>query len=428
MLGVTCAKIRERFLTRDIHTEVHYDLRGRCTPRSEGMSATEKESLKHRLHAAMTAQFRRSGAAWRHVLYASIGVIAISATTAFVEVGHQAPWLDYLSLLLGSTVFFLRANAQGLFAKAEKLRRAHFMLNSLAIRPRDGVVMNLPASADCLDLGAVSADRRYFDATTPPGPHRMVENLTECASYSEHLARRFWRLCCAVSIAGIALVLGMLWVDAAEGVGLTRVVPHAFALFVVGFIAELGVLFFRLEQASVATLSKTETLNAHKDLQVEDVLAALGDYDTALASTGIPIPDRIYKSMESELNKRWALLKKSCPNTGRNERGSAPLTKGDEDSPKPRNRLLRLLLDVFDNVEIRIFACHLDEPSLEDRLPGSSASPLEVANALVEWLTRRPWALAGFFAKLEEARPRYAEVIRELDQAWGRESSPVAVC
>lgn len=385
------------------------------------MPDTSKESLKYRLHATMTAKFLRAKQAWAWVLGTSVGIMGLSVTSVLVAAPGASAAIDFASVVFGITLFLLRVRAQTLYGEAEELRRAHRQLESHGIRPRDNVVLSLPSSIDTRDLGVVSPDREYYGTTAAPGPRRLAENLVESATYTRYLARRTSHLCAAVAVVGLVFVLGLLWygsVMGTGGTGLTRLVPHVFSFLVLGLAADLGISFGRLEKVATETVDRLEAIRPTPNLRIEDILPAVTDYDCALASTGAPIPDRIYAGMQDDLNARWTAYQKaktsyadSVPGTPSPKSSCAPATKR-------RAALRELLFTLFDDDELRRFVGDLDDPDLGTCLPGSAASFAVVVDELVGVLERRNQADAGFFAALEQIRPRFAPRIRDVAHRW----------
>lgn len=386
------------------------------------MHETAKESLKYRLHATMTSRFVRTKHAWSWVLYVSLGILGLSLASAIVVVPGASAAIDFFSVVFGVVLFLLRRHAQGLYAEAEELRRAHRQLDSHGVRPRDAVVLDMPASVEGLDLGPVSPERTYYGAMAEPGPSRVADNLVESAFYTRALARRTWKVCAASSLLGLFLVLGLLWYGSTMGAGgaiLSRLVPHVFSFLVLGFTADLGLSFHRLSEVASETVTRLEAIRTNERLRLEDLLPALTDYDCALAFTGAPIPDRVYASMQSELNSQWeAYLKMTA---SRNIPMPTPPTRDSSASTilsTKRIALRDLLFTVFDDEELRRFVGDLNDPELRACVPGPAASFASAVDALIGALERRQQADTGFFAVLEAMRPRFGEQIRDVAGLW----------
>lgn len=387
------------------------------------MSDVHEESLKYRLRAAMASQFVRAKRAWTWVMRASLGTLVLSTASVLVTRPAACALIDFLGVLLGAVVFYLRIHAQGLYGVAEELRRAHRQLESHGIRPRDSVVLNLPASLDGLDLGAASPEQPYYDTNAAPGPRRLADTLVESASYTRPLARRTWEICVAIVLGGLALVLGLLWygtVMGTGGTGLMRLVPHVSSFLVLGFAADLGVSFRRLEQVAAETVDRLQAIRINDNLRLEDLLPALTDYDCALAATGAPIPDRIYVAMRERLNAGWSIncaanteLDEPVPHTAETRLSS-------QGNAIARTEALRkLLFNLFDDAELRMFVSDLNDQDLRSSLKGTSASLVVVVDGLVGALERRNMANPDFFAALERRRPRFSRQILDVARLWG---------
>ena len=387
------------------------------------MPDANKESLKYLLHATMTAKFLRAKQAWTWVLCTSVGIIGLSVTSVLMSSPSAYAAIDFVSVVLGIALFSLRLRAQALYGEAEELRRAHRQLESHGIRPRDNVVLSLPASADTLNLGVVAPDREYYGTKAPPGPHRLADNLVESASYTRDLAHRTWQICAAVAVGSLILVLGLLWygtVMGTGGTGLMRLVPHLFSLLVFGIVADLGVSFGRLSRVATDTVGRLESVRDNPNLRIEDLIPAVTDYDCALASTGAPIPDRVYSGMQDELNKRWARYLETRASRSEPTLVEMPSTLPGVPVTKPRAALRDLLFTLFDDEELRRFVVDLADPDLSACLPGPAASFAAVVDGLVGVLARRKLADSDFFAALEQVRPRFVPRIREVAQLWAR--------
>lgn len=387
------------------------------------MADVDKVSLKHRLRVTMTAQFVRAERAWAWVLRASLGALALSIASVLVDDPVAFAVIDLLAVLLGVAVFSLRIRAQGLYGAAEELRRAHRHLESHGIRPRDLVVLNLPASLDRLDLGAASPEQPYYATTAAPGPRRLADILVESASYTYPLARSTWRHCAAIALGGFVLMLGLLWygtVMGTGGTGLMRLVPHISSIIVLGFAADLGIAFWRLEQAAAQTVERLEAIRTNDNLRLEDLLPAVTDYDCALAATGAPIPDWIYAPNKGPLNAQWAANHAAdAQPAGAVSVAAATSSPGKSTSMAKREALRTLLFTVFDDDELRMFVSDLNDQDLMASLRGSAASLVVVVDSLVGALERRNEASAEFFAALERRRPRFANQIQDIARLWG---------
>lgn len=390
------------------------------------MADVDKVSLKHRLRVTMTAQFVRAERAWAWVLCASLGALMLSIASVLIDDPVVFAVIDLLAVLLGVAVFSLRIRAQGLYGAAEELRRAHRHLESHGIRPRDLVVLNLPASLDRLDLGAASPEQPYYATTAAPGPRRLADILVETASYTHPLAQSTWRHCAALALGGLLLMIGLLWygtVMGTGGTGLMRLVPHISSIIVLGFAADLGVAFWRLEQAAAQTVERLEAFRTNDNLRLEDLLPAVTDYDCALAATGAPIPDWIYAPNKGPLNEQWAIN-----HAADSEPAGAVSAATSMGSPansrvmakrEAREALRTLLFTVFDDDELRMFVSDLNDQELMFSLKGSAASFVVVVDSLVGALERRNEASPEFFAALERRRPRVANRIRDVARLWG---------
>jgi hypothetical protein len=375
-----------------------------------------KTSFKSQLHAAMTAQFVRTKRGWKRVLGLGAVLFLLSMVSVLVGTMRIAVVVDFLSLLCGIGVVLVRVHVQDLYGQAEALRRAYYQLEGSGIRPRDSLASELPTSVRGVDLGVIVPDREYYGTSAMPGPDRLADNLEEAAVYTRALARRAWQLCAIVLGVGVILVLGLLYVATTvgtDGAGLLKIVPHVFSFFILGFAIDLCMAFGRLETAAIQTLDRLELLHKGDGLRIDDLIPAITDYDCALAATGAPLPDFLYASMEPELGARWKAI---C---ARRHSQRAPVAPGaarqnQQEPPKVKADLSRLLARIFDDFELRKFVEEMEDPELNASLLDTDVRFDAVVSQFVATLGRRGRIDQDLFAALEVARPNKAAEIREV--------------
>ncbi len=386
--------------------------------RNIDMTDPNKLSLKYRMHAAMTAQFSQTKRAWSWVIVVSLGAFVLSMVSIFISSTGGIAAINFLSLVVGLALVFMRVHAQSLYGHAEALRRAHRQLESHGIRPRDAVIAALPSSVKGLKLGVVSPDRRYYGSSEAPGSERLAENLEESAFYTRALARRTWQLCAVIITMGALVILGLLYAGTVVGSSaptLMRILPHISSAFVLGFAMDLGFSFARLENVATETFDRIETIRKNDSLRIEDLIPAITDYDCALAATGAAIPDAIYARMEPELGAGWEALRASRNSQSGPFRSASFDRMNAATAPVPVTTALRaLLFRIFDDLELRWFVEELNDIELKACLLGSDAGLAAVVDRLVAALDRRGLINADLFAALTRTRPLSKAAIQDV--------------
>lgn len=375
-------------------------------------------NYKALLHTAMTAKFVRTKRAWLRLLLLAFALFLLSAGSAVTGVPSTARVFESLSLLCGIGVVATRIHAQHLYGQAEALRREYFQLEGTGARRRGRTDAELHKTVRAVDLGAIDPERKYYGSSSLPGPNRLADNLEESALYTRHLAGMTWKRCLVVFVIGLGLAFGLLYWAAVlgpDGAGLLTLAPYVLNFIGLGFALDLGVAFYRLEEAATQTLAQVDMLRSNAPMRIEDLLPAITDYDCALAAAGAPIPDFIYAAAEIDLDRRWQKL---CANRHPDAVVATAGVVTEASSLPPRAKLVTFLANSFDSLEFRGFVRNLGNGQLEACLVDSGVPHDAVVREFIASLERQGLIDQQFFTALKAARSARADEIHALERLW----------
>jgi len=150
----------------------------------------------------------------------------------------------------------------------------------------------------------------YFASIEPVGPIRALDNVSESAWWTKHLAESMWRICVTVLVIGLTVaVVTLITALQTQNVHTTQVNT---ARIVTGFLMLLlstGLIKLTFGYSNLAKKASAREASACRLLetqQVEDLDAFRVMYEYHVdRATGLIIPTWIWNLRRGELNQIW---------------------------------------------------------------------------------------------------------------------------
>jgi hypothetical protein len=153
----------------------------------------------------------------------------------------------------------------------------------------------------------------FFSSRRPPGPERALENLGESAWWTQHLAETMGRIAVVGTILLFFLTLYSLVIAAAVVGGgvvtVSAVVTAVVALIFAATLVRLPFDYLHLAGQARSFDEKASALLRSGDASETQALRLLADYQLTRA-TSVLIPDWVWRSRRSHLNRTWAVYRK----------------------------------------------------------------------------------------------------------------------
>lgn len=201
-----------------------------------------------------------------------------------------------------------KSTAQSIHRKFEFLDALGWQISTQELR---NLHMSLPKSVRKKIDETPNPNYGYFASKEPRSPRRLLENLTETAFFSRHLAMRsaayFFVATVVIFLIGLFILFIALFGSATQVVGIiaSRVVLSIFAfLFTAGFV-RFTYEYYRFAQIAGRIDEATCMMRKEPDIDLQQAIKLYHEYQIARASSP-PIFTQVWTSMRNELNTKWA--------------------------------------------------------------------------------------------------------------------------
>lgn len=221
------------------------------------------------------------------------------------------PWLAFPLAAAGAV---MTARATHMKSRAESLKRQHEFLDGLGSAPSDRTLANLRAELPAAlqpEIDRLLTEGVTYASAQPAGLKRILENVSESAFFSSHLAAK-----CAIYLLALMLITGVVAVsfllfflttldDATTAVTAARAIAATLV-----FLISAGTLkSWRgyVSFSAKANQAHAEAARLLKDGEPDpcETHRVLAEYQ--LARAGAPmIPTEIWKMHRDRLNAIWA--------------------------------------------------------------------------------------------------------------------------
>ncbi len=204
--------------------------------------------------------------------------------------------------------------SEAIKSRAQRLRRKLDLQDSLGWQMSGAEFSDLLMRCPRSVKNRARADRSnepYFASKEPPGPRRALQNVSESAWWSKHLAERMGHICLTVVILGVITAVVILDI-ALQTVGQadTRASVARVVTALLMFLLSIGIIGLTLGYYSLArNAGHSEQVatglvdSGHAD--IVDAVKIMNEYHVSRA-IGPIIPTWIWKLRRSELNATWA--------------------------------------------------------------------------------------------------------------------------
>lgn len=264
-----------------------------------------------KLSAVMRDEFSVSKLCWAGVLVLQVAAIVV-AILAVTKAGLTL-WALISGALVPIFCAVLKRRGGASYDRGEKLRRLIVRSEGLGVAPSP--VELTAAAADVPGFGSLDPEPlgSYYASTRPPGPQRLAHIVAESAMFTSRLATTSERLCFLA--VGIGLVVGVIRLfmfvgnAAATPIDAERAAQAASMVLAFGFTTEFAGLMFGYSDLAAGarkTLDACGRLAEESDVQLDVVMAAVADYDIALAKAA-PLSGIVYRIQRRFLDRTWRL-------------------------------------------------------------------------------------------------------------------------
>ena len=266
------------------------------------------ESMSIRL--LMQAQFDEAKRWWFWANVSRLLVVAATITSLLRPDWLSWIWVFSAALTVAYTVCQWRADA--LQSKTDAIKRKLEFQDGLGWRiPEiEKSDMLIEASSAVKRMAYEHEESPYFDSLEAVSPKRAVENLTQSAWYTRHLARKMAKIVFTFSAIIIVISVTLLVVALQSpplqlwGTAIGHMVITVLVFIVASGYVRLGFRYRVLSQQAERftdrgkQLCKLETLSERQSIQL------LHEYQIARVTAPM-IPDWLWRKSEAELNKLW---------------------------------------------------------------------------------------------------------------------------
>lgn len=267
-------------------------------------------STKKTVAAIKGSLYGKAESYWAWIIGLNVAFMLFSLLAAVTHWKWLLLAIAVGAILLPIMTTLLKELASGFVTKAERVRRAMILSDSLEkdLPARDqAVIRSWVPQSELVDAAFVP---NYFDSKIRPGgARRFSDNLCESAYFTAIYAGRARQglvgLCVGASVI-LVIVLAMLAsVPMSPDVTLTisKVVIAMVGLFVAGDVASLAWKYWELEMQAERTRDETNNMRNGSPL-IEDVFSVFEDYN-AVAIQCPPLPTWIHLKMMKEVNKDY---------------------------------------------------------------------------------------------------------------------------
>jgi hypothetical protein len=273
-----------------------------------------------KLSEAMKRQFSVAKLSWAAILVLQMLAFGL----AVVAVNCTAWTLPALvcGALVPISCTVLKRCAGTAYDRGEALRRLIVVGDGLG-RPPSAVDLAAAAtevpgfrSLDPDPLGS------YYASTKAPGPTRLADIVAESAMFTSRLARTSHTVCFLAVALGLVLGVARLIVFVARPLGTPidaeRAAQAASMVLAFGFTTEFAGLMLAYSDLATAARRSLDTcgrLAEKADAQLDDVMAAVGDYDLAL-SKAPPLSGIVYRLQRTFLDGAWRKISSPSNESG----------------------------------------------------------------------------------------------------------------
>lgn len=230
-------------------------------------------------------------------------------------------------LLLPFVTFYLKEAAGNHYGLGERLRRLLVLQDGLGRVPSARELVDI--SADCTSLPTLEPKPlgNYYDSPLPVGPQRLAHIVEESAAYTRKQASVASALYGALTVLGLVVTFLVVWLgleslspDVEGNSGgrvsagqLAKVLTILLPFLITGTFATLWRAYRSLTESARKTFERCDQLRQMPDVDVADVMVAVGTYDCALAKAP-SLPGFIYWMARSRIGRAWtAYMNKDGP-------------------------------------------------------------------------------------------------------------------
>lgn len=236
------------------------------------------------------------------------GIIAIFAPHFTISY----PWIALPLALLGAG---LTSHAARLKGMAETVKRQHEYVAGFGRVPSGRQLadlrMNLPEGLPA-ELDRLLREGITYSSAKPPGPVRVLENLSESAWFSKHLAAYCTRSLAAVFVITMVIAVSLLLLCATTLTGTSVGIAAAKCVSAtLLFLISVGTVrscfgYHRFAQKAAEIDTEACSLAANQTPDPCETQRLLAEYQLARASAPL-IPTWVWRFRRKRLNQNWAL-------------------------------------------------------------------------------------------------------------------------
>ena len=235
--------------------------------------------------------------------------IAVCLTLGALFVSLPSAYFLALGVLaLQVAVWSLRSSAASKHRHAEEARRRALLIDALGADPERLDVANIRLAFSkraCRDAAGIDcAD--YWASPAPRGPGRLTAALQESAFWSHALydaaaKAAAWILAAFVTLLTIVALAALAIFSGETALAVARVIVVALSALIALDLLGQTLMWRTAARRSEAVDRRLEALDG---TALEPLIAVVADYAIA-TTTASPIPDRLYKAKQQELNELW---------------------------------------------------------------------------------------------------------------------------
>lgn len=265
--------------------------------------------VKLNLIDAMSCEYRRGKKWWNSGLYLKC-ILLLTSIVAVYATGRIIMIVGFATLIIPIAALLVNLKASGHYSRAEKMRRLLLLIDGLGIEAPKLELAQLEFEIGKFDKAKPLYTPPYYDSPLSAGPQRLSDIIAESAFFTKNLSESSAKLFGGIAFIGVLLIASFMYFLIQSNISQTagqlsaKIITMMIVFFVAGDFVLYCLKFSELSKTSENVLVKCDKLRNGQDINIQDVISIMDDYNCALIKSP-PIPDFIYKMKLNTLNEAW---------------------------------------------------------------------------------------------------------------------------
>lgn len=257
---------------------------------------------------------------WSGLIALQLAGLAGALYSLFQHTKAGGVVIGLAAILLPLVTFYLKEKAGAYYSLGERMRRLILIKDALGRQPSASELVDISSDSTTLPSLSPKPLGDYYDSPLPKGHQRLAHIVEESAPYTRKVAAVAASVFGALTVVGLISTFLVIWLglettrlslveSPQEGIEKTaqlgKLITVLLPFFVTGTFASLWRSFSSLSESARKTFEKCDALRQRGDVELLDVLIAVGSYNCALAKAP-PLPTFIYWLLRNRIGRAWA--------------------------------------------------------------------------------------------------------------------------